>query len=201
VSTLPSLLTARQDAKAFRAANGILVVGGNGPDSPYGGVRDAKPLKAEWLAPGGGSAVWQEVDGQGPSASAAVAQLRDGSLLVIEPSGELQQLTLTLRGTQPVFERRAWPALTRERRNGDGDGATNAMVIHELDDGRIVVAGGSVRSERIARYSTQVLEPGQPDEYMASVTSCPGAATRSLTLPHGAGPARPPPRPLVGAPS
>ena len=75
VSTLPSLLTARQDAKAFRAANGILVVGGNGPDSPYGGVRDPKPLKAEWLAPGGGTG-WQEVDGQGPSPSAAVAQLR-----------------------------------------------------------------------------------------------------------------------------
>lgn len=165
VSTLPSLLTARQDAKAFRAANGILVVGGNGPDSPYGGVRDPKPLKAEWLAPGGGTG-WQEVDGKGPSPSAAVAQLRDGSLLVIEPSGELQQLTLTLRGTQPVFERRAWPALTRERRNGEGDGATNAMVIQELDDGRIVVAGGSVRSERIARYSAQVLEPGQPDEYI-----------------------------------
>ena len=64
VSTLPSLLTARQDAKAFRAANGILVVGGNGPDSPYGGVRDPKPLKAEWLAPGGGTG-WQEVDGKG----------------------------------------------------------------------------------------------------------------------------------------
>lgn len=165
VSTLPSLLTARQDAKAFRAANGILLVGGSGPDSPYGGVRDPKPLKAEWLAPGGGNG-WQEVDGQGPSASAAVAQLRDGSLLVIEPSGELQQLTLTLRGSQPVFERRAWPALTRERRNGDGDGAINAMVVQELDDGRIVVAGGLVRSERIARYSAQVLEPGQPDEYM-----------------------------------
>ncbi len=165
VATLPSLLTARQDAKAFRAAGGILVVGGNGPDSPYGGVRDPQPLKAEWLAPGG-STPWQEVGGKAPSPSAAVAQLRDGSLLVLEPSGDLQQITLALRGGKPVFESLAWPALTRERRNGDGDSAANAMRIQELDDGRIAVAGGWVRSERIARYSAQVLEPGQPDEYM-----------------------------------
>ena len=165
VATLPSLRTARQNAKAFRAAGGILVVGGNGPDSPYGGVRDPQPLKAEWLAPGG-SAQWQEVDGKGPSASAAVAQLRDGSLLALEPSGELQQLKLTLQGTKPAFESLAWPELTRERRNGDGSDEASAMRIQELDDGRIAVAGGSVRSERIARYSAQVLEPGQPDEYM-----------------------------------
>ncbi len=167
VSTLPSLRTARQDARAFRAAGGILLVGGSGPDSPYGGTREPQALKAEWLPPPGNGRApwqWQEVGGKGPSPSAAVAQLRDGSLLVLEPSGELRQLTLVMQGELPIFESKAWPALNRERRNSD-DGAS-AMRIQELDDGRIVVAGGWVRSERIARYSARALEPGQPDEYV-----------------------------------
>ena len=171
-TTLPSLRTARQGAKAFRVAGGLLVVGGSGPDSPYGGVREPKPLKAEWLAPPGAGRApwqWQEVGGNSPSPSAAVAQLRDGSLLALEPDGELRQLVLAMQGTQPAFESRTWPALSRERRNGDGgdggDGAS-AMRIQELDDGRIVVAGGWVRSERIARYSAQALQAGQPDDYV-----------------------------------
>lgn len=166
MTTLPSLITARQNAKAFRVAGGILVVGGSGPDSPYGGVREPPALKAEWLPPPGSGRTpwqWQEVSGHSPSPSAAVAPLRDGSLLVLEPDGHLRQLTLTVQGAQPVFESRDWPALSRERRNGDEG---SAMHIQELDDSRIVVAGGLVRSERIALYSTQAMQAGQPDEYV-----------------------------------
>lgn len=165
VATLPSLLTARKDARAYRVAGGVLVVGGSGPDSPYGGERSAKPLKAEWLAPTGSTpGQWQEVNGSGPSSSAAVTQLRDDSLLVLDPTGELRQLKLVLREGKPTFDSIAWPALNRERRHGNSEG--EAMRIQELDDGRIVVAGGMVRSERIALYSEQALKAGQPDNYV-----------------------------------
>jgi hypothetical protein len=165
IATLPSLLTARKYARAFRAAGGVLVVGGSGPDSPYGGERHPKPLKAEWLAPAGSTPwQWQEISGTGPSASAAVTQLRDGSLLVLDHSGDLRQLKLVSHNGKPTFESIAWPSLNRERRHGSDDG--EAMRIQELEDGRILVAGGTVRSERIALYSPQALKPGQPDDYV-----------------------------------
>lgn len=162
VATLPSLRTARQDARAFRAAGGVLVVGGSGPDSPYGGVRRPQPLKAEWLAlPGGTPGTWQEVGGDGPPASAALAQLPDGGLLALGPGGDLRQWKLAVRNGAPVFESSAWPALERERRHGDGEG--EAMRIRALEDGRVVVAGGMERPERIAVYS---LVPEEPDTYV-----------------------------------
>ncbi len=165
VVTMPSLLTARTNARAFRAAGGVLVVGGNGPDSPYGGESNPKPLKAEWLEPTGGTSwQWQEVSGNAPSSSAAVTQMRDGSLLVLSETGTLNQLKLVLRDGKPSFESIAWPSLKRERRHGDN--AVESMRIQELGDGRVVVAGGTVRSESIALYSTKALKPGQPDEYV-----------------------------------
>lgn len=162
IATLPSLLTARQNARAFRVAGGVLVVGGTGPDSPYGGEPNPRPLNAEWLPPDADS--WRAVSGAAPSPAAAMTQLRDGSLLVLEPGGELRQLRLALRDGKPVFDSAPWPSLNHERRQGDADGET--LQIRALDDGRIVVAGGVVRHERIALYSAQALKPGAPDTYV-----------------------------------
>jgi len=165
VATLPSLRTARQNARAFRVAGGVLVIGGTGPDSPYGGERDAKPLTAEWLPPVATVPwQWQEVSGVSLAPDMAVSQLKDGSLLAIDPSGSLRQLRLVLRSGKPTLEGAPWPALNRERHNSPDEHAE--MRVRELNDGHVVVAGGKVRSERIALYSEPALKPGQPDEYV-----------------------------------
>lgn len=165
VTTWPSLRTARQNARAFRVAGGVLVIGGSGPDSPYGGERDPKPLTAEWLPP---TATvpwqWQEVGGASLAPDMAVSQLKDGSLLAIDPNGSLQQLRLVSRSGKPTLESTPWPSLNRERHNSPDEHAE--MRVRELNDGHVVVAGGKVRSERIALYSERALKPGQPDEYV-----------------------------------
>lgn len=166
MTTLPSLRTARTYAKAFRAAGGILVVAGRGPDSPYGGVRNPPALKAEWLPPPSGSTPWQwqEVIRDGPSESAEVAQMRDGSLLALDRFGEPRRFKLYVIDGKPHFESTGLPSLNRERRHGDSDSET--MRIQELDDGRIIVAGGKVQPERIALYSELTHDPEQPDMYV-----------------------------------
>ncbi len=165
VATLPSLRIARHGAQAFRVAGGVLVLGGSGPDLPYGGDRAPKSLPAEWLLPAGTTPwQWMEVSGANLIPGSAITQLKDGSLLVAEPSGHLLQLRLTSRNGKPSIESTPWPSLNRERRNGPNE--NEEIRVQELEDGRVVVAGGSVRAERIALYSDDVLEPGQPDHYV-----------------------------------
>lgn len=166
VATLPPLRIARQGAQAFRVAGGVLVLGGSGPDNPYGGIRDQKPLPAEWLPPAGiVPRVWQEVSGATLIPCSAVSQLKDGSLLIVDSSGNLQQLRLTSQNGKLTIESTSWPSLNRERRRGSNE--RENIQVQELADGRIVVAGGSVRAERIALYSEDALKPGQAaDQYV-----------------------------------
>ena len=161
----PSLRIARQDAAAFRVAGGVLVVGGTGPHNAYGGDRDPKPLPAEWLHPAGTMPwQWQEVTGAGIPPGSAVAQMKDGSLLVLAPGGAFQQLQFVPRDNLLTLQAAALPGLSRERRNGPDE--HDQVRLQQLDDGRLVVAGGAVRSERIALFSDKVVKPDARDEYV-----------------------------------
>lgn len=165
ITSWPSLRIARQDAKAFRMAGGVLVVGGTGPHNTYGGDRDPKPLPAEWLPPAGTTPwQWQEVTGAGIPPGSALAQMKDGRLLVLAQGGALQQLQLVAREGRLRLEAAAWGRLNRERR--DGPNERDQVQVQQLDDGRVVVAGGAVRSERIALFSDNVAKPDAPDDYV-----------------------------------
>jgi len=126
VATLPSLNTARTDARAFRAAGGILVMGGRDSDHPSKD-RKSRPLPAEWLPPPGTAPwKWLGVQGRSPDASGPVAQLADGSLLALDAAGRLEQFKLVLRAGIPTLESIPWPSLNRARRfnANTGDNAT-----------------------------------------------------------------------------
>ena len=164
ITSLPSLRIARQNAQAFRVAGGVLVVGGTGPHNRYGGDREPKPLPAEWLPPPGTAPwQWQEVTDAQIAPGSAVAQMNDGSLLVVAPGGGLQQLRPVLRDGRLGVQSTGWPEMNRERRDGFGQ---DQVQVRQLDDGRVVVAGGAVRSERIALYSDKVSKPDAPDDYV-----------------------------------
>ena len=135
VSSMPPLRVPRERARAFRIGDGILVVGGAGPKHNDESQRPA----AEWL-PSMGSSAWQLVEGLTVDSSTALTQLKDGSLLSITADGEVRQLTFTPKGQRLTVEQRTWPAKVRSR-NSPG------MRVRELDDGRIVVAGGMIGND------------------------------------------------------
>lgn len=161
ISTLPSLHIARYNAQAFRVTDGVLVLGGSGPDNPYGGNRTPKPLPAEWLSTDGSAHQWQEVSDANWISDSTANQLKDGSLLVISSFGDIRQLKLTSRDGKLTIENTSWPSLN-DWRNDPNERAQ----IQELDDGRIVVAGGYEPSERIALYSELTLDPEEQDQYV-----------------------------------
>jgi len=161
MTALPPLRVAREGAQAFRVAGGVLVIGGLGRrnDDPDNNWRELPP--AEWLPPQDSSTPWQwqEADSSILAAGMAVTSLKDGSLLAVGPGKRgIQQLRLVFPNGKPTLESQPWPTLNHEREGN--------IQARELDDGRIVVAGGSVRSEKIALYSERALEPDHPDEYI-----------------------------------
>ncbi len=164
-TTWPSLPTARWYAHAFRIAGGVMVVGGEGPDTPFGGQRDRKPLPTVWLpAPGTSPWSWREVTAPAMLPGTATALLPDDSMLAVEPSGDIHQLRLAFTAGKLVFESTSLPGLLRNRRPGATEG--DEVRVQALKDGRIVVAGGDVQTERIALYSELVSLPDQPDQYV-----------------------------------
>jgi len=132
VSSMPTLRIPRERAHAFRLGDGVLVLGGVGPKQNDESQRPA----AEWL-PSMGSPGWQLVDGLTVDSDTALTQLKNGSLLSITADGMVRQLTFTPKVQNLAIEQHTWPAKVRPR-NAPG------MKVRELDDGRIVVAGGPI---------------------------------------------------------
>ena len=155
IEALPSMRHARNNASVFRAAGGVLVVGGTDPGRRNDRDRP-KALPAEWFQ-------GQEVDGGEVDEVAAIAQLKDESLLVVEPTGNVRQLRFVMREGQRALKSQPHSRLNRERRHGWED---EKIKVRALNDGRIIVAGGMVRPELIALYSERALKPDQPDEYI-----------------------------------
>jgi len=132
VSSMPTLHVPRAKVHAFRIGDGVLVLGGVGPKPND----ESQRPPAEWL-PSMASPAWQLVDGLTVDSGAALTQLKDGSLLSVTTDGLLRQLNFTPKGQQLAIEQHTWPVKVRPR-NSPG------MKVRELDDGRIVVAGGTI---------------------------------------------------------
>jgi len=165
VWTLPSLRHARSGARAFRVGDGVLVAGGVAAWSHLDPEGAARVLPMEWLADArpAKAQAWSEGTGTAPAASSVLAQMPDSTLLEFASPGpavtqwraEVKDGTLTLQGT-------AWPPLPRARRTDP----EHPMRIRALADGRVVVAGGLVQTEKIALYTPAAERADTPDEYI-----------------------------------
>lgn len=163
VNAWPSLLAPRAGTQVLRLAGGVLALGQRAPGQPKSSWGEhAEPLGAEWLA--GPSARWQDVAGDLPAPGTALTTLPDGSLLALSTDGTLRQLRLELREGRPRLVASAWPALSLPRRRGPNE--EDDLGIQALADGRVVVAGGVVRDEKIALLTPDVDKPDAPDDYV-----------------------------------
>lgn len=163
VSAWPSLQVGRAGAQVLRLAGGVLALGVPAPGQPKSSWRAPdSPAPAEWLA--GPSARWQTVGGDVPAAGTALTTLPDGSLLALSADGALRQLRLVTREGRPWLVAGDWPALSMPRRRGPND--EDELGIQALADGRVVVAGGGVRDEKIALLTPDTDKPDAPDHYV-----------------------------------
>ena len=158
----PDLLTPRQDARAFRIGDGVLVIGGSrGLMEALKGNPDKSPLPSEWRS-ANGKAPWRLVDGIAFDEAAAVGQLSDGNLLTVDALGKVEELAFTDTDGTLSVHRQAWATLNETRRSVND----NRVAVRELRDGRVIVAGGKIQAARIARLVEHVSEPDAPDEYV-----------------------------------
>ena len=110
------------------------------------------------------SARWQEIDY--PMAGVAgIARLSDGSLLVVHADGDVDRLTISHADGNPVVERHAFPSLNHMR-TATRLRYDSQIVVRELPDGRIIVAGGNVQHHRIALFHDEVFTVGAADRYV-----------------------------------
>lgn len=161
---MPTLITGRTGAVAYRFGTGVLVLGGVGEPSR----RDNKDdLPTEWLSdsrPGSG-AIWVSVPGVSVNPTHGLAQMQDGSLLELDGTGGVQKITARVSGSGVLMQRSAWPRLNRARLSSPSS-REDQVVVRELPDGRVVVAGGLVQSEQIALYKPDINLDTTVDEYV-----------------------------------
>ena len=164
VQPLSSLNSIRTLAQVFRLKDGsILVAGGVSGDRTRSTQRVAPP---ELLPAGAGfdKAVWLPVD-LGLEEGTALGQLADGALLAVKPDGNVERLIITGASQgKPAVRRSGLPPLNGSRRWAAGEHGA-AVVVKELRDGRIVVAGGEER-HRIAVLHERATQPDAPDRFV-----------------------------------
>lgn len=175
VRTLPSLNDARHGAMALRVGVGVLVVGGRGEDSEKTARADrGGPLLsvAEWLASDapGSTARWVRLDTQ-QIINDSYEQLPDGSLLLFINDRLIRHVVLHAGdGGAPSLREgpNTYPPLNRARHNdgGEGDYGSSAVKLRALADGRVIVAGGEVLSEKIALLKNDSDRADAIDEYV-----------------------------------
>lgn len=138
VRHLPNLNHARTRPQVFRLRDGALVV--------TGGREGDHPVRLlEWLQPDHAEAGWQVFE---MPHTEAWAQLADGDLVAIDPSGRIERLRFEpSESTTPTLTRSLFAMLARERaelRQG------TPVVARGLADGRLVIAEGQIQPYRIA---------------------------------------------------
>jgi hypothetical protein len=158
----PTLGVPRQHAQAFRVAGGVLVIGGNrGLMERLKGNPDRSPLPSEWR-PASGTDPWQTVVDLSFEDSATVGQRANGNLLCVDPLGIVTELSFEVTQGKLSIHRTAWPSLNETRVSTP----ERPVMLRELRDGRVVVAGGQIQTARIARLGDHSNEPDAPDEYV-----------------------------------
>ncbi len=165
---LAPLNHARTWPQVFRLPQGGIVVVG-GADAVRGNRSDPSPSPEILFTDGGlEQAHWQDLALPLPP-GAVWGQLRDGSFLILKPGGAVEQLTLSRTEDGAVhIARRDFPSLNRSRRWYRMLEKGMDVVIRELADGRIVVAGGQVPRHRIALLDADVFSAGGETRYVGT---------------------------------
>ncbi len=171
---LPSLNHGRREPDVLRIGGGLLVTGGDN-QSAY--RLESPPLPPEWLpsTADGLSGRWRELRDTGLRPGVFTTPSRDGGVIEIAPDGEVVRAHLQ-PGAAPdtlAWVRRPWARLKLPRRST----ADSPMVVHELADGRLIVAGGEVQSDRLPPDEEETAAPP------ASAASAPSAASEPSSTP------------------
>jgi hypothetical protein len=159
---LPPLSGSRQGALAIRLRSGILVGGGRSGD------RAAVPA-FEWAALGTTADTnrWHAVDAAGLNDVITLGLSADGAGLLVSGTGDVNHISVEQGADGRVrLQARPLPSLNRMRRRDAGD--TAAVQIRGLADGRIVVAGGSVQSNKIALLDASSERSDAVDRYVGT---------------------------------
>ena len=157
-AAMPVLEMVRRGATAMRIGGGVLVTGQGAGDAADG------PL-TEWLADARfrTAARWQAVGGWGLTSASVVGPDASGGAIELAGSSAVNRLKFDASMAQPMLQREALQPLRRGRRAG---GADDGIRVRGLADGRVVVAGGRVRSARIAVMAPDSSRPDAADEFV-----------------------------------
>lgn len=152
---------ARFAAMAFALKAGTVVAGGQ----PYhrGHPEEPRtPLPMEWLPADPQMRGWRATAVKFGHDD-VVVQVGDSSLLALRGDGSLERLDLTARGGELAIARvpLAPPPGVRK---AEPDRAR--VALRQLDDGRIVVAGGVLQTDAIALFGPQAVTADAPDLYV-----------------------------------
>lgn len=154
---------ARRHAQVFRLRDGsILVAGGKGGDAtrrtqhvpPFELLPASEPLE---------QARWIDIDFDSADI-AAMGLLGDGSLLALHSTGNVERLTITVIQNKPAVQRSAFPSLNRRRVSSYENG--EEVLLQELPDGRIIIAGGSIQYHRMALLHEDAFRADAPDHFV-----------------------------------
>jgi len=166
VQSLSSLNHTRTTAQVFRLKDGsFLVAGGVSGDRTRSTQRVPPP---EWLPAGTplDKARWVVLDLQLEEGT-MLGQLRDGSLIAVKPSGNAERLVVNGASEgSPTIQSSSLSSLNRNRRLSEGERGTLLLVVKELRDGRIVVAGGEEQRHRIAVLHENAMNHDAPDRFV-----------------------------------
>lgn len=143
---LPPLNHAREEPEVVRLGEGVLVLRGHN-ESAY--RLESPPLPAEWL-PSVGAGLqgrWRDVADTGLRADSFLASSSEGGLLQIAPDGVVERARIAAgnQDAPPGLSWMPWTKLKLPRRSVE----QARMTVRQFADGRVVVAGGEVQSDRL----------------------------------------------------
>lgn len=148
IQSLAPLNHARRNAQAFRLSDGsILVFGGAAGNSPRRTLH-VPPPELLPFNPALDKSHWVDIELEAEGL-VSLGMLKDGGLLAVHSSGEVERLTIAVSPEKISVQRTPFPSLNRTRIESD-NGYSAGVVIRELADGRIIVAGGSTQHHRMA---------------------------------------------------
>ncbi|MEO7935998.1 MAG: kelch repeat-containing protein [Dokdonella sp.] len=158
MAALPDMNQPRENGQAVRIDGGVLVVGGIG-EKPFDGKTPDIHLSPEWLDLAHPSQ-WLQVQDSSLTTINGLSELANGHLLALCERGRVSEMNLHHDGASLTLERTAWPSLNDERFNLD------YVHISQLNDGRVIVAGGDISEAKIVLLASDTEDLASNDQYV-----------------------------------
>ncbi len=156
----------RAGAQVFRLQDGSFLVAGGVSGDRTRRTQYFPPAELLSAGPALDKARWLVLDPQ-PEEGSVLGQLRDGSLIAVKPDGSVEHLIVTGASEgKPAAQSSSFPSLNRNRRTPEGEREAAFLVVKQVRDGRIVVAGGEEQRHRIAVLHEHAMEPDAPDQFV-----------------------------------